>query len=169
MATTDNEGDVRLQFLGSEKRREQMPFQMVDREVGLAVADGETLSGRRPDHERAGQSRTGCGGKCVHFVQIDTGPFNGPLEQARRLDQVVAGRNFRDYSAILLMLGDLGCDFAGQQIRTAQNRYCSVITRRFQCQDQGNWNNGLWQRWSIDEEFVGIPLLQYSSPPTRLL
>src|ERR1700736_3061571 len=50
MPAADHESDVRFNFDLVKKWREQMTFEMIDREVWLAQSDRQTLRDRRANH-----------------------------------------------------------------------------------------------------------------------
>src|SRR6266540_3256062 len=59
-----NERNVRSDFVvmiyATQKRGQQMAFEMVDREIRLAKTDGQSLGNRCAYHERTSQSRSAC-------------------------------------------------------------------------------------------------------------
>src|SRR3979411_2997731 len=53
MSAADNQRDVRFDLkIAIEKRREQMAFEMIDREIRFAETDRETFRNRCADHQR---------------------------------------------------------------------------------------------------------------------
>src|SRR6266853_6348283 len=65
---THDQRNVRLDFFVTKKWREQMPFQMIDREKWFAGADGQTFRRRISDKQRTGESRSACGGEGVDLI-----------------------------------------------------------------------------------------------------
>src|SRR5205807_466374 len=52
----------------TKKWRDQMPFQMIDREKWFAGPDGQTFRRRISYQQRTGKSRSACGCKGVDFI-----------------------------------------------------------------------------------------------------
>ena len=84
-----------------------MAFEMIDREVGFAETDRETFGDGRADHERTGQARSGGRGECIDIDEVDLGRPDGPLEQPRRVHEVIARGDFWNHAAVFFMLGYL--------------------------------------------------------------
>ncbi len=70
MPAADNQRKVRLDLVWrAEKRREQMTFEMIDREVWFALSQRQPFRERRPDHERTGETWAAGRGEDIHVVQ----------------------------------------------------------------------------------------------------
>ncbi len=64
VASAHDERNVRRDLaVPTEERRKQMSFEMVDREIRFAEAQGEALGEGGANHERAGQTRSARGGE----------------------------------------------------------------------------------------------------------
>src|SRR5207237_9985234 len=80
---THDQSNVRLDFFAAKKWREQMPFQMIDREKWFAGADGQTFRRRISDKQRAGKSRSAGGREGVDLIDRNVRGRHCALEQTR--------------------------------------------------------------------------------------
>src|ERR1041385_5182582 len=113
MPATDHKRNVFLNIGFAKKRRKQMPFEMIDRQIGPGKRDSETFRDRGADHERTGQSRSRGRSKRVDPGNINLCITQRAIDQTRRVKEMVPRGYLRHYSAVFLVLRDLGSDLAG--------------------------------------------------------
>ena len=96
-----------------EKRRQQVPFEMIDREIRFPKSERETFGSGRSDHQRRRETRPRRRGERIDLRERDARFLHGRRKQPRHVHEVIARSDFRDHAAVLAMLR-LRSDFARQ-------------------------------------------------------
>jgi len=127
----------------SEKRRKQVPFDMIHRNKWPTGRDGETFRETTADHQRGGQTRALRGGESIDITDPEVGLIQCAFQDRFKDAQMIAGRNLWYNAAIDRMKVDLRRDFAGEEFPAPHQTNSRFIARRLNCEDHP-WVRLFW-------------------------
>ena len=107
MTAGNDQREVLRDDAGVDEGREQVAFEVVDGEEGLAGRGGHRFRGGGAYEQRRGEAGPGGGGEGVDLVDVEPGVPQRLLDQRAEVERVVARGDFRDHAAVDAMEFDL--------------------------------------------------------------
>ncbi len=93
-----------------------MAFQMIDRIKRLVCSHGYRLGGHQADNQSADKAGTGGRSNRVHIFELHIGVFEGAFHQPVKRFNMGACGDFRHYTTIRFVFGDLAEHHIGQNM-----------------------------------------------------
>ena len=126
--------------IGAQKRRQQMPFQVMNTHQRFAQAGGQGTSGSGTDQQCAGQTRTTRIGNHIQLRQLKAGFVHHLLNQGQYAPYMVSAGEFGHHAAIGFVHGRLrvqglcGQDRQGKTGVCTHQRHAGFVAGRFNAQ-----------------------------------
>jgi hypothetical protein len=139
MPTRNNQAEVGKgdgHFRLGQKRRVEMPLQVMDAHERASEGEGEGFCGSQPHHQRAHQPRTVRDGDAVDFAQGDARLLECLLQKGVQPLHMLARRRFRHNATPACMQVRLGRYKAAAHAPLLQHRYRRLIATGLDAQNQ---------------------------------
>ena len=141
VSAADDERGVGRDFFASEKRREEVAFDVVDGEEGFCGTDGQTLCQSGSDKEGGGKAGAGGGGDGVEIGKGEAGFFHGQIDDVGGAGEVVARGDFWNDAAELGVDASLTENLVrADAVEIFQDRCGGFVAGGFDGEDRGHAN-----------------------------